>query len=209
MSKVTANALLSNDEVILQIKKLKDDFVSEMRKKYENAKNGIGLDDLPDFLLKTQYKYSEDFTPKALWKNNDNIDVVKHHIEILNNFQKKIDEIRENSYVIKDSTSTNYSVDIDYGDEYGEIEEYCICYEYDVLVADFDAVAVESHAKEHISNYVKEVLYEGTGASYRMSVSCADINALLDGEITIDTLRKIKYEICDVSKNLSKGGKNA
>jgi hypothetical protein len=196
MSDVTVKAL-SNDDVVKNIERLRDNFVSEMREKYENAKIGVGLDTLPDFLSRRGYKYSDDFEVKKMSKYHDGNSVISHHLKILYDFQTEIDVIRESHHIVKDFTCTSASVDTDYGDEDGEIDEYQICYEYHTLIETFNDITIGNHAKEHISDYLRNVLFEGTKASYKKSVSCADIDALLSGDVTVDTLRKIKYEICE------------
>lgn len=189
---------MNNTQTIEHITKLKNNFVSEMKKKYEDAKTGVGLDDLPNFLLARKFEYSEDFETEKLYRNEEGIDVISHHLKVLNDFQIKIDEIKKQNTIVRDFTYTSASVDTDYGEEDGEISHYQIQYEYFVLISEFDGKDVGNYAKKHIANYLKDVLFEGTGASHKKSVSCADINALLDGDVTVETLRKIKYELCEV-----------
>jgi hypothetical protein len=197
MSEIAVKALSNDDDVVKNIEKLRDNFTSEMREKYENAKIGVGLDTLPDFLMRREFEYSDDFEVKKMSESHDGNLVVYHHLKVLNDFQEKIDGIRESHHIVKDFTFTSASVDIDYGDEDGEIEEYQICYEYHTLIETFNDITIGNHAKNHISDYLRNVLFEGTKASHKKSVSCADIDALLRGDVTVDTLRKIKYEICE------------
>jgi hypothetical protein len=185
------NEKMTDNEIIAHMEKLRDGFASEMKTRWEQAKIGIGVKDLPHFLRKREFLYSDDLIEDK--DEYEGLGAITHHLNTLKAFKKEIRKATKGKTILSSFTTISYEVE----NEERELDEYMIVYEYYTLIEEFNDEVIKKYGENHTRDYLSKILYEGTESIYRESVSCADVTAILNRDVTISTLRKIKYKLCD------------
>lgn len=193
-------------KVVDEINEMKKNYIEKMKKLHEDAISGNGdKSNLPEILTADKYAYSEDIQDPYgyISKEEDGytFEEIEKKIEV---FKKKVDEIKQTELFVSGRLTLSIISDSDYDTDDVTIDNVRMLYIYRIVTEKFNSNAVDKgflpEAKKIIIEKIKESLTDEQKENYKymcIALSCADVKAVMDLKLSLNTLGHIKLNICE------------